>query len=572
MATPNSDVGLGTTPVEAQRGVRAEKLRPVTPTMGRSSMWSWGVLSLPPDLLEQSCRRIAIAAMAFASLWALGFVMNEGVARLFPQGIPPEGAEVWPMPGALIAGVGLVMSLAMVLIAARLHMKPITLLNVGLFYLVASALLIGILNQWIPRVTPFRVSWICIIVLAYPTIVPNTPLKTLAATLAAATMDPVGFGIALARGVPVEGTITLFSLLWTFLPNYACAVLAVVPVHIIRGLSKQVSRARELGSYKLGDTIGAGGMGEVYRAEHRMLARPAAVKVIRPHLLGASTDAAARVVQERFRREAEAAALLRSPHTIELYDFGVADDGTFYLVMELLDGIGLEELVERFGPIPAERAVHIILQACESLAEAHSRGLMHRDIKPSNIFTNRLGLRLDFVKVLDFGLVKAESGSGYEQTKLTAPEVTTGTPAFMAPEVALGEQTADHRLDVYSLGAVLYWLVTGQLVFEAANPIKMMHMHIQEQPTPPSQRTELPIPTALDAVVLAALAKKPDDRPADAAELARRLRHIEFAEPWTEERAQRWWDTHLPDCMTAEGPCNKGSLVPAMATEWVSRP
>lgn len=546
----------------------ADKLQPVSATTtGRSTgVWSWSLSSLPIEVLEQSCRRIGIASIVFAGLWAFAFLMNEGVARLVPSTVPPDSG-IWPMPGAIVAGVGLVMSASMVFVAAKLHGRHNLLLNVGLGFEVATALLIAIMNHWAPEIAPFKVSWVCIIILVYPSIVPNTPHKTFLAAFLAASTDPLMFGLALARGAEVTGPLTGFSALWEFLPNYMCAVLAVVPVHVIRGLGRQVKRARELGSYQLGDPIGSGGMGEVYRAEHRMLARPAAIKLIRPQLLGAATADTQRVMMERFRREAEAAALLRSPHTIELYDFGVANDGTFYLAMELLDGLGLDEIVERFGPMPAERAAHLIMQACESLAEAHSRGLMHRDIKPSNIFTSRMGLQVDFVKVLDFGLVKVDPRSGQEQTMLTAPEVTTGTPAYMAPEVALGEATADHRLDVYSLGAVLYWLLTGQLVFEAGNAIKMMHRHIQDEPEPPSSRTELPVPPALDRVILQALAKDPGDRPRDAAEFQRLLAAIAFDEPWTRDRADRWWNTHLPQCATGAGPCDKGELVPAFAAE-----
>jgi serine/threonine-protein kinase len=201
---------------------------------------------------------------------------------------------------------------------------------------------------------------------------------------------------------------------------------------------------------------------------------------------------------------------------------------------------------------------------CGSLAEAHARGLIHRDIKPSNIHAARMGLQVDFVKVLDFGLVKAEQSR--EQTMLTQPHMTTGTPAFMAPELALGEPGLDSRVDIYALGAVLYWLLTGQLVFEADTPIKMMHRHISDAPEPPSSRTELEVPPELDELILACLAKEPADRPATAGQLASSLAAVPLAEPWTEERAQRWWDTYLPQADTP-AKCDKGELAPAMVSE-----
>jgi serine/threonine protein kinase len=290
----------------------------------------------------------------------------------------------------------------------------------------------------------------------------------------------------------------------------------------------------------------------VFRATHQMLARPAAVKLIRSEILGSSSRGAARVILERFRREAEAAASLRSPHTINLYDFGVANDGTFFLVTELLDGLDLESLVERFGPIPPDRTVHLLSQACASLEEAHVRGLVHRDIKPSNIFTCRMGLAVDFVKVLDFGLVKAIGEESREATMLTAPDATTGTPAYIAPEMVRGDRVADHRVDIYTLGCVAYWLLTGRLVFEAPNAIQLMYQHANTAPIPPSQRSELEIPAALDSVILACLAKFPEERPQSAAELASRLAAAVPGDGWTEEQAHRWWDRHHPETTPVE--------------------
>ena len=252
----------------------------------------------------------------------------------------------------------------------------------------------------------------------------------------------------------------------------------------------------------------------------------------------------AQVAVARFRREAEAAANLRSPHTVELYDFGVTEDGTLYFVMELLDGMDLESLVRREGPLPGKRVIHILRQVCESLEEAHAAGLVHRDIKPANIHVGRLGLRHDFVKVLDFGLVKSVAAPTNGDSMATAAGLTPGTPAYMAPEMALGE-AVDGRADIYALGCVAYYLLTGRLVFEAGSGFQMIAKHIQEPPIPPSRRSEVDINPELERVVLACLAKKPDDRPQGAAELDRMLGEIEIA-PWSEEDATRWWRTHQP--------------------------
>jgi serine/threonine-protein kinase len=277
-------------------------------------------------------------------------------------------------------------------------------------------------------------------------------------------------------------------------------------------------------------------MGEVYLATHRMLARPAAIKLIRPEALGAD-EAAAELAARRFRREAEAAASLRSPHTVELYDFGVTEDQTLYFVMELLQGLDLERLVQRHGPQPANRTISLLEQVCESLEEAHDAGLVHRDIKPANIHVGRAGVRYDFVKVLDFGLVKSVAGGG-EDTLATQAGLTPGTPAYMAPEATRGDPVTG-RADVYAVGCVAYYLLTGQLVFEADNAYQMIARHLSAEPVAPSVRGSVALPAGLDQLVLACLHKDPAARP-DAAELRRALVAIPV-EPWSEDDAARWW-------------------------------
>ncbi|MEE8060566.1 MAG: serine/threonine-protein kinase, partial [Gemmatimonadales bacterium] len=233
-----------------------------------------------------------------------------------------------------------------------------------------------------------------------------------------------------------------------------------------------------------------------------------------------------------------------------------ADDGSFYFVMELLEGLDLESLIDRFGSLPAERAVYLAIQASDSLAEAHQRGMIHRDIKPSNIHTCRMGLEVDFVKVLDFGLVKADRLSDRDLTKLTSPELTTGTPAFMAPEMIEEGRPVDARVDVYAMGCLIYWMLTGQLVFDAVNAVAMMMKHVRDKPAPPSLRCEEPVPPELDELVMACLSKDPDDRPRDAADLARRLAAISLPQPWNQERASEWWRTHLADLHPEADPPN----------------
>jgi serine/threonine-protein kinase len=501
--------------------------------------------TIPPDIMRQACKRVRLMSLSIAAIWATVIVMNDVVAPLL--GHKHTAHMLWPMPGRLIAAIGLGASLATYWAVKRLKLEPATILSLGLALQVVTAAIVALHLDWQPNIDTTRISWLCLLILIQPAIVPVSPLKTLVVSLLIATMDPVALWIAHLRGVDLGGDA--FAVLWYVVPNYISVALALIPSHIITSMAKQVSQERELGNYQLGELLGRGGMGEIYMARHRMLARPAAIKLIRPETLGAGNPATARLMVQRFHREAQAAASLRSPHTISLYDFGVTDEGTFYYVMELLEGFDLETLIQRYGPVPDGRAVNFIRSACRSLGEAHSRGLIHRDIKPSNIYTCRLGLNVDFIKVLDFGLVKvAHPGAGESDentTMLTNPDVTTGTPAFMAPEMALGEPTIGSKVDVYALGCVAYWLLTGKLVFEAETPVKMMLRHIQSVPVPPSQVSEIDIPPELDRIILQCLSKNPDDRP-DTTQLSCALQEVDCRVPWTRERAEEWWQTHLP--------------------------
>lgn len=302
--------------------------------------------------------------------------------------------------------------------------------------------------------------------------------------------------------------------------------------------------ARLANLYDLEEKIGSGGMGEVWRARHQTLTRSAAIKIIRPDLLGKGSDGA-RLATRRFEREARATAALRSPNTVEIYDYGVTQEGVFYYVMEYLDGLDLETLVNRHGPLPPARAIHILQQVCASLEEAHENGLIHRDVKPANIYVCRMGSQLDFVKVLDFGLVKEQHYDG--KTELTVDGLTTGTPAFLSPEMALQDRPVTAATDVYSLGCVAYWLLTGKLLFEHETPMAMVVDHVKTAPVPPSRRTELTVPERLDEIVLKCLAKDPGDRFTNMRELSDALETVPLAGPaWDRRRAEEWWQLHQP--------------------------
>jgi serine/threonine-protein kinase len=277
-----------------------------------------------------------------------------------------------------------------------------------------------------------------------------------------------------------------------------------------------------------------------------MLARPAAIKLIRSSVAGDGQSGVSDEARRRFEREAQVIASLRSPHTVNLFDFGVAADGTFYYVMELLNGLDLNTLVHEYGPVPAERVIYVWRQVCHSLSEAESSGLVHRDIKPANIFLCRYGEDCDFVKVLDFGIVKAANAAADTDSPLTREHSIRGTPAFIAPEQALGGRVLDGRADIYATGCVAYWLLTGQLVFTAKTPMALLLEHAHTPPLPPSARAELPVPAALDDLVLSCLAKEPAARPQSAKELSSRLAGIACANQWTDDRAREWWAMHRP--------------------------
>jgi serine/threonine-protein kinase len=230
---------------------------------------------------------------------------------------------------------------------------------------------------------------------------------------------------------------------------------------------------------------------------------------------------------------------------VQLYDFGVNDSGSFYYVMEFLNGLDLHHIVTRFGPQPAGRVIMLLRQACRSLAEAHERGLVHRDIKPANLFVTRLGTEYDYVKVLDFGVVKEQSGR--DGTMLSNQDIVQGTPAFMPPEIVMGDHPIDGRADLYSLACTAYWALTGHMLFEASTPAQMLLHHVQTRPMPPSKRSELLIPEQLDAILMRCLEKDPAGRPSSALELDSQLARVPSGAPWTNERAQEWWEAHAPD-------------------------
>jgi serine/threonine-protein kinase len=336
---------------------------------------------------------------------------------------------------------------------------------------------------------------------------------------------PVSIELSELAGSRARGILE--AVLW----SAAGSVVATVASRVIYGLHEKAREARQLGQYALEEKIGEGGMGEIYRARHAMLRRPTAVKLLSGH----GSDGQLR----RFEREVQITAGLTHPNTISIYDYGRTPEGIFYYAMELLEGLTLEELVVRHGAQPAARAIHVLRQVCGALEEAHGVGLIHRDIKPANIFLCRRGGILDFVKVLDFGLVR-QVGSE-QDTAASSADIVVGTPLYLSPEAILKPSQLDARADIYGLGAVAYFLVTGTPVFSGKNLVEICGHHLHTAPEPPSSRK--PLAADFERVILACLAKDPMDRPQTARALREALEACEDAGRWKDTQAAEWWAT-----------------------------
>jgi serine/threonine-protein kinase len=376
--------------------------------------------------------------------------------------------------------------------------------------------------------------WFLLIVL-YGTFIPNT-WKRCATIVVSLGVLPVVLMVVGSQLDRTTAAYVLSALPETIILMATAVAIAVFGSHKIRELHEQAHEAQRIGQYRLKQILGFGGMGTVYLAEHLLLRRPCAIKLIRPDQAG---DPRTLI---RFEREVQAAATLTHWNTIEIFDYGHADDGTFYYAMEYLPGMNLEDLVEQHGPLPPERAVHLLRQVCQALREAHGIGLIHRDVKPSNIFACERGKVYDVAKLLDFGLVKT-LGTQSDSVKLTREGGFTGSPAFMSPEQAAGREQIDARSDIYNVGAVAYFLMTGELPFDRQSTLQMLHAHAYE-PLVPSQEFNKRVPADLQSIILRCLEKDPDRRYQDAGTLEKTLAACESTNPWTPESAEEWWRQH----------------------------
>ncbi|XZE36943.1 serine/threonine protein kinase [Pirellulaceae bacterium SH501] len=422
------------------------------------------------------------------------------------------------------------------------------------FFAVLHYLEIVFIAQYFSLIPQMPMGGWLILIFTYSIFVPRSWWVILWASVSMALFPVIATAVAIALHPDVRAAIWFdpSSMVEMVLVLVATIFASVSSVRMISYLREKAHEAKELGRYKLKEKIGSGGMGDVYLAEHRLMKRPCAIKVIRPEKAGDPKAIA------RFEREVRTTSRLTHWNSVSIFDYGRTADGKFYYVMEYLTGLSLQELVKRRGPLSPGRAVYLLKQVCNALSEAHSIGLIHRDIKPANIMVTELGGAYDVVKLLDFGLAKPITTSLNEpaEPELTVVGSLTGSPLYMSPEQALGETQPDHRSDIYSLGGVAFYILTGRSPFQSGPTLKVLLSHIHEQPTAPSIHRKpgaAPISVELDNLVLRCLAKDPKDRFQSAQELLSTLEELPEANEWTQKQASQWWTCNCTHYQTNHG-------------------
>jgi len=495
-------------------------------------------------LATDAGRRLRVFSALGMGIFAAGAVL----ASVVPPALG-GGDEAGPVLRTLCLAL-FALSLLIHLFARRSGASPAAVVRVGLLYVVVASGAMAMTESLLAGggTSEWRgVSGIGIWIVLFPLIIPCLPRQALAVSLASAAMLPLCYGVQRSfGGQPLPGAL----LVKWWAPVFFCAGLsfvAALSVHrLARALAEARAAARKAGRYELVERVGEGGMGQVWRARHALLPHDVAVKIIRPAGGAAARPEEAQEIAHRFRREAEAVALLSSQSTVRLFDYGVDEEGELFAVMEYLRGYDLQRLVEEYGVLPPERVIHLLDQICLSLAEAHAVGLVHRDIKPANLMVCRLGQISDVVKVLDFGLVGAIEPDAAVLTGAGQESTVAGTPGFVAPEILRGG-VGDVRGDLFALGVVGYWLLTGTTLFPRDDGSEDIARYFMDEPEPPAQRLGRALPEDLSRLILACVARDPAERPSSALALRHALQALEGAGMWREADADAWWDAHPAD-------------------------
>lgn len=501
-------------------------LVPVTP--GKARMAPWSPTASREEVRDYLEQRLALfSKLMFWIFWIL-VIFVVGLYEVYPEHRPERVAIVYN------SGIGGLVVLAAIWYFA-LHKRKCsieTLYWIDVFYIVMIGATFGLIAYFSndQRANVYSAFiWHTFAVFGRVIVIPSTGLRS--AMVTGASFVPLMVaGVFHSIYFPERLELPPLAFLGgTLMFAVVATVLASTGSRVIYGLRKQVSEAKQLGQYTLDEKIGEGGMGAVYRARHAMLRRPTAIKLL-------PLDKYAADSVKRFEREVQHTSLLTHPNTVAIYDYGRSPDGVFYYAMEYIDGVDLETLVKRYGPQPAARVVHILRQVCGALDEAHDNGLIHRDIKPGNIILCRRGRTPDVVKVVDFGLVKEITPDASE----SLTKIISGTPAYLAPEAVTDPESMGPLSDVYSLGAVGYFLLTGERVFAGKGSVDLCVQHVSKAPVPPRDRTENHIPVELEKLVLACLAKEARSRPS-ARELRHALSELSVCREYDEPAAIAWW-------------------------------
>ena len=538
--------------VETSRVVLPEVVNPPT-IPGPPEATAWGIEAVVgPDLRPTGAtgtpRRARVCAAA-------GFLVVTLAGLFVWRAVVSSEAGFLILHGAIVCGMAA--ALAVLWSALPLSDRGVRALEFVVFGLAAaylsahqydlmvrSALPAGHETDFVAAVKTTLIGTI-LLTFAYCMLIPNT-WRAAARVAAAIVTVPVATELFLLIRHPhvvesVWGFANAARVGEDVAVMFVAASLSVYGTHVINTLRNEAVEARQLNQYRLGRRLGSGGMGEVYLAEHQLLKRPCALKLIRP------ASAADPATLSRFEREVRATARLSHPNTVEIYDYGQTRDGTFFYVMEYLPGLSLDELVRRHGPMPAARVIYLLRQVCGALAEAHAAGLIHRDVKPANIHVCHRGGRYDVAKLLDFGLVTAITPelTGASTLEARREARVRGTPMYMAPEQVTGSLVLDPRCDLYALGAVAYMLLTGRPPFEGDDSTRVMTAQVRD-PVAPPRLTRPDVPEDLEAVVLRCLAKWPDRRFPDAPSLYQALASCAAAADWDDTRAELWWRQFEP--------------------------